>query len=195
MRTSSFAAPALLLVLASACTRPEQPTTTADAPPTRLEVAARGEYLVDIMGCGDCHSPKLMGPQGPYPDPARSLSGHPANEPLPPLNAEAMKTWVLFGMGQTVAAGPWGISFAGNLTSDATGIGTWSEEQFKRALTKGMYKGLEGGRPLLPPMPWQNYAHLSDADVHAIFTYLRSTKPVENVVPTAVPPDPSLAVH
>ncbi len=53
-------------------------------------------------------------------------------------------------MGQTAAIGPWGTSFASNLTPDATGIGSWTEEQFLTAIKKGLYKDLEGSRPLLP---------------------------------------------
>lgn len=50
----------------------------------------------------------------------------------------------------------------------------------------GKYKGLEGGRMLLPPMPWYNYSAMTDKDLHAIFMYLNSIKPVRNVVPAAV---------
>ncbi len=89
----------------------------------------------------------------------------------------------------TSAVGPWGVSFAANLTSDPTGIGSWTEENFKRALKEGKYKGMPGGRTLLPPMPWQNFANISDEDVSAIFAYLKSTKPVKNVVPAPIPPD------
>jgi hypothetical protein len=89
----------------------------------------------------------------------------------------------------TATAGPWGVSFAGNITPDETGIGNWTEEQFKKAITQGKSKGLDGGRMLLPPMPWFNYTTLKDEDVHAIFTYLRSIKPVKNVVPAPIAPD------
>ena len=48
---------------------------------------------------------------------------------------------------------------------------------------------LEGSRPLLPPMPWPNFANMPDADISAIYAYLMSTAPVENVVPAPVPPN------
>lgn len=184
-----FALPALLLTACTADVPP--PAQAGPVAPTALQLTERGKYLVTIMGCHDCHSPKLMGPQGPYPDPDRLLSGHPANEPLPPLDPAANPGWAHMTMGLTAAHGPWGTSFAANLTSDPTGIGTWTEEQFKRALKQGLYKGLEGSRPLLPPMPWPNFANITDEDVHAIFTYLKSTKPVENVVPAPIPPAPA----
>ncbi len=149
----------------------------------------RGQYLVTIMGCNDCHSPKIMGPRGPEPDPALLLSGHPAGMPLAPIDPKATAGWVLFNMNATAMVGPWGISYAANLTSDATGIGGWSEKQFFKAIREGKFKGLDGNRMILPPMPWPMYAQASDADLKAIFAYLKSTKPVKNVVPVAVSPD------
>jgi Cytochrome c len=179
----------LLVLFNSSCSKPApQPPATKTVEPSLQELAERGKYLVEVMGCHDCHSPKIMGPNGPMNDPERLLSGHPANEMNPPQAPNANPGYVLFGMGGTTAVGPWGTSFSGNITSDATGIGTWSEEQFKRAITKGLYKGLEGSRQLLPPMPWENFKNITDADVHAIYTYLQSTKPVENVVPAPLPP-------
>jgi hypothetical protein len=150
-------------------------------------LVARGKYLVEIMGCHDCHSPKLMGPNGPYLDPGRILSGYPADRPLPPQPA-SHEGWALLNMDLTAAVGPWGTTFAANITSAESGIGNWTEEQFERALKKGLYKGLEGSRPLLPPMPWQNYVNMSKEDLSAVFAYLKSTTPVENVVPAPIAP-------
>lgn len=162
---------------------PEEPTSSASTE----DHIARGKYLVEIMGCHDCHSPKLMGPNGPYLDPDRVLSGYPADRALPPRPA-THDGWALMTMDLTAAVGPWGTTFAANITSDESGIGNWTEEQFERALKKGLYKGLEGSRPLLPPMPWQNYVNMSKEDVSAVFAYLMSTKPVANVVPAPIPP-------
>ena len=94
-------------------------------------------------------------------------------------------------MGQdlTSAAGPWGVSFAANITSDETGIGYWTEEQFFTAIRKGKYKGLEGSRNLLPPMPWQVYSGMTDTDLKAIYEYLQTTKPVSNIVPAPIAPE------
>ena len=89
----------------------------------------------------------------------------------------------MFGSDFTSTLGPWGISFAANITSDATGIGNWKEEQFIKAIREGKSKGLEGNRSLLPPMPWFVYRNFSDVDLSAIFAYLKSTKPVKNIVP------------
>jgi cytochrome c2 len=160
--------------------------------PTQEQLIEEGEYLVTIMGCNDCHSPKRMGQQGPEIIPELLLSGYPSDRPLPEVNKEALKNgWALMNGDLTAAVGPWGVSFAANLTSDATGIGNWTEENFKRALKEGKFKGLPGTRMLMPPMPWANYANISDADVKAIFTYLKSTNPVRNVVPAVIPPEGS----
>ena len=149
----------------------------------------RGKYLVTIMVCNDCHTPKKMGPFGPEEDTALLLSGHPSNMPLPQIDNKALQSWVLFNHQTTAMVGPWGTSYAANLTSDSSGIGSWSEKQFFTAIRKGKYKGLESGRTLLPPMPWTSYAHASDEDLRAIFVYLKSTRPVKNVVPAPIPPN------
>jgi Cytochrome c len=154
------------------------------------DVVKRGAYLVEIMGCNDCHSPKRMGAQGPEIIPETKLSGYPTDRPLGKVEKEAIKNgWALFNADLTVGIGPWGATFAANITSDESGIGNWTEEQFKRALTQGKYKGLETTRMLLPPMPWVNYMHMTDDDVHAVFQYLKSTKPVRNLVPAPIAPD------
>ncbi|MFL5745887.1 MAG: diheme cytochrome c-553 [Niastella sp.] len=145
----------------------------------------RGAYLVSIMGCNDCHSPKKMGPQGPYPDPDRLLSGHPADVPVAKFDAGTAKNWILFNQMLTNYVGPWGISYSANISSDATGIGNWTEKQFFKAMREGKYLGLDSTRSLLPPMPWQEFKNANDDDLKAIFAFLKSTKPVKNVVPEA----------
>lgn len=147
-------------------------------------LVARGEYLVNAMGCDDCHSPKRMGANGPEIIPELRFSGYPSSRPVSMADSNTIKKgWAMFGPDLTSAAGPWGMSFAANLTSDPTGIGNWKEEQFFTAIRKGKAKGLENNRSLLPPMPWFSYRNLSDDDLKSIYAYLKSTKPVNNVVP------------
>src|SRR3954454_1711378 len=148
-----------------------------------------GKYLVTAMGCDDCHSPKVFGPNGPEVDMSRRFSGHPADAKLPPADSMQLKSWVLFAPDLTAYIGPWGASFSANLTSDETGIGRWKFEQFKKAIREGKSKGLDGNRPLMPPMPWQQYKNLSDNDLRDIFAFLKSTKPVKNLVPQPIPPN------
>lgn len=149
----------------------------------------RGEYLVKTIGCHDCHSPKRMGERGPEEIAELALSGFQQNESLPPINKTAMENgWMLMKGDLTAFVGPWGVSFAANITSDDTGIGNWSQEQFKRAMKEGKLKGEKNGRMLLPPMPWENFAKMSDEDLESMFKYLKSTTPVENAVPAPIPP-------
>jgi hypothetical protein len=163
--------------------------STVKAAPSKESLIKRGNYLVTTIGCNDCHSPKKMGPQGPFVDTAIMLSGFPAGEPVPVASPEDIKSHqIVFSADLTAVVGPWGTSFAANITSDATGIGNWSLDQFKNALRHGKYMGLNEERMLLPPMPWQELGTLNDADMEAIFTYLKSTKPVKNVVPSPRPP-------
>ncbi|MBA4055498.1 MAG: diheme cytochrome c-553 [Marivirga sp.] len=185
-------------VLATAC-KPE-PKDVASAedvyeipatpvPLSEAELIQRGKYLVTVAGCNDCHSPKIMTEHGPEPDPNRLLSGHNMSEPLPPMEKNAGRNgWVLFNMNLTAFVGPWGVSYAANLTPDDTGIGAWTFENFKTAIQKGKYKGMEGSRDLLPPMPWQMYRNMTEEDLKSVFTYLKSLPKVNNLVPAPKPP-------
>ena len=144
----------------------------------------RGSYLVNAMGCDDCHSPKKFGPQGMELDMEHRFGGHLAGSKLGKANTSVMKDgYMLFALDLTSAVGPWGQSYAANISSDATGIGNWTEEQFFRAIREGKSKGLKESRPLLPPMPWFVYKNLNDTDLKSIFAFLKTTKPVENRVP------------
>ena len=153
--------------------------------PAKIE---RGAYLVRSMGCNDCHTPWKMGPRGPEPDMTRALTGHPAGVvmPAPPRLPAGPWTW-LGAETNTAFAGPWGVSFAANLTPDPeTGLGRWTEETFIATLRTGRREGK--GRQLLPPMPWPMIRNLTDEDLGSVFAYLQSLAPVRNRV--AAPQDP-----
>lgn len=187
--TIAISAGAFITACVISCTG----TTAKDTTPTVVADSAQliknGEYLVTIMGCDDCHSPKRMGAQGPEIIPELRLSGYPASRPIQLADSGALKHgWALLGGDLTSALGPWGMSFAGNITSDESGIGSWTEEQFNTALRKGKYKGAEAGRGLLPPMPWMNYKDMKPEDMKALFAFLKSTKPVKNIPPAPIAP-------
>jgi mono/diheme cytochrome c family protein len=169
----------------------DAPKEAATAAPSKEDLIKRGKYLVQITGCNDCHSPKKPGANGPELIPELMLSGYSSHTSLPHADKSLMNGgFAVFAPDLTASAGPWGVSFAANLTPDSTsGIGGWTDEQFKKALTLGKFKGQDGGRMLLPPMPWPNYNKMNDDDVKAIFAYLKSIKPVNNAVPLPVPPD------
>ncbi|KQW42763.1 MULTISPECIES: c-type cytochrome [unclassified Roseateles] len=166
--------PVLLLVLAGAA-------QAAD----RIE---RGRYLVATSGCTDCHTPMKMGAHGPEPDQARRLSGHPQAFVVSAPAALPPGPWmVAIAATGTAYAGPWGLSFAANLTpDDETGLGRWSEADFLQTIRTGRHLGR--GRPVLPPMPIPVYSQMTDDDLKAVFAYLKSLPPIRNQVPEPVAP-------
>ena len=185
---------ASLLVLAAACGNdtkaPIETKATSEISPAQLPVE-RGKYLVTVGGCNDCHTPKKPGPNGPDFDMTRQLSGNPSTEKLAPVPVgliapDKYLTVVNNHLGAWV--GPWGVSFAMNLTPDkATGLGSWTEDMFVKALRTGKHQG--AGRPILPPMPWNWYRNMTDDDLRAVFAYLQSLPPINNPIPDPLPPD------
>ena len=125
------------------------PATTAVAQ-TPVE---RGSYLVNtVMTCHNCHTP--MGPNGPQFDKALS-GGLRFNEP------------------------PFDVT-GSNLTPDPeTGLGKWSDADFKTALLEGIRPS---GHHLAEVMPTGFYKILTPGDLDGIIAYLRSLKPVSNKV-------------
>jgi mono/diheme cytochrome c family protein len=117
---------------------------------------ARGEYLVTIGGCSDCHTSGYFFGK---PDMSRFLGGSDVGFEIP-------------GLG--VFVGP-------NITPDkGTGIGSWTPEQIVAAMQTGQRPD---GRILAPIMPWHALAQLTDDDAKAISAFLQSLKPVSHKVP------------
>lgn len=148
-----------------------------------VEMAARGKYLVATPGCMDCHTPLKMGPKGPEPDLSRTLSGHPEALVMPAVPKLPEGPWLVISSATNTAfAGPWGVSFAANLTPDPdTGLGEWTLRDFRETIRTGRHMGR--GREVLPPMPIPVYANFTDDDLAAIYAYLRTLPPVRNRVP------------
>ena len=182
-RSGTFSLVAAAVFSCGALWAAETPVAPAAKRPSAV---ARGKYLVTTAGCNDCHTPKKMGAQGPELDTSRLLSGTPEKSPLPPPPSLPAGPWIAVASADMTAwSGPWGISYATNLTPDEnTGMGSWSEETFVKAIKTGRHMG--AARPILPPMPWQNYSQYTDADLKAIYAYLRSIPAVKNRVPEAV---------
>lgn len=150
-------------------------TTVLDAPsaqpgsyaPADRDRVYRGEYLVELLGCGVCHTDGAL---SGVPDMERSLAGsrigiafsNPLSERYP------------------------GVVYPPNITPDIeTGIGGWSDAQIANAVRTGI--GRHGQRRIAT-MPWQGYAKLSDEDVSAIVSYLHSIDAVSHQVPAEVQP-------
>lgn len=71
---------------------------------------------------------------------------------------------------------PFGTMYGPNLTPDmATGLGTWSADDFWRAMHNGKSKD---GRFLYPAFPYPNYTKVTRADADALYAYLRTVPPV-----------------
>lgn len=186
---------ALVGIALSGCDQQESgpaPTATTVSAPAQSPVdpVERGRMLVIGGGCHDCHTPKKMGATGPEPDMARMLSGHPESVGvLQPFKQGPGTPWIAHTNEHLTAwSGPWGVSYAPNLTPDQnSGMGAWTEDIFVKALRSGKHMGTS--RPILPPMPWNWYSQLPDDDLKAIFAYLRSIPPISNHVPAPVGPD------
>lgn len=166
---------------------------TAPENPYSQEQIDRGEYLVLIGGCNDCHTPWVFDPELGIPtiDMSRMLSGHPQGAPDPAASPGPGDIGVI-GPTFTSFAVPFGVMYSMNLTPDIeTGTGTWTEEMFLGIFRKGRHLGGDG-RGVLPPMPWWWFRNMPDEDLIAVFAYLRSIPPIYNPVPDQKVPEEAI---
>lgn len=187
MRASFLLVPGFAVAMVAGVV-PDHSVRAQTAPKAPAAAVERGKYLVTIMSCNDCHTPFKMGTNGPEPDMTRALSGHPQSLVMPPPPPLGNGPWVWAGGATNTAfAGPWGVSFAANLTPDGeTGLGRWDEKMFLAALRTGRHEGR--GRCILPPMPYPFIGKATDDDLRAIFAYLQSLPALHNQVPQPVEP-------
>lgn len=131
------------------------------------ELVAQGKYLVELLGCGACHTDG-------------ALIGEPERE-----------RWLAGSQVGIAYSNPLeykdpGVAYPANLTPDRdTGIGALSDEQIIGAIREGLDRH---GLQRLPIMPWPAYAKISDTDIRAILAYLRTLPPVRHSVPENVVP-------
>lgn len=122
--------------------------------PAAEDRLAYGAYLADIGHCMHCHTP--MREDAPEPDETK------------------------VGGGGLAMPGPWGVVVSANITSDSdTGIGSWTDQQVKDAITKGLRP--DGSR-LTGPMPFANYANMTAEDLDALVAWLRTVPAVSHPV-------------
>jgi len=149
-----------------------EPLPAPDAPAAATSVypaadVERGRYLVDLLGCGSCHTDgALIG----APNSARLLAGSrvgiATSDPLEKSNP--------------------GVVYPSNLTPDKkTGLGDWTLDQIVTMLQSGTNRH---GVQALPVMPWMTYSRMHAEDAQAIAMYLKSIPPVEHKVPANVRP-------
>ena len=123
----------------------ERPFTEADM----NDKVKKGQYLVTIGHCMECHTPLDKG----------------------------RRAFEKIGAGGFEFPGPWGVSKSRNITSHKEkGIGNWSDAEIKRAITQGVSK--DGSR-LKPPMGYAFYANMTEGDLDAIVAYLRTVPALE----------------
>ena len=105
----------------------------------------KGFYLATIAHCMECHTPMDKG----------------------------VRQWdTRLGAGGFEFPGPWGVSTSRNITSSKTkGIGAWTDDEIKRAITTGISKD---GSQLKPPMGFHYYATVTPEDLDAVVAYLRT---------------------
>lgn len=122
----------------------------------------RGMYLVNTIGCGFCHSP--VREDGSVIEELRLAGG---------------QRWNLYPFDDVVSY---------NLTSDKeTGLGSWTDDQIKTFVTRGIRR--DGSRMIPYPMPWPAFASLKEDDLNAIVAYLRTLPPVYNKIPEPKSPN------
>lgn len=128
---------------------------------------ARGQYLVNLLGCGRCHTEGY-------------LTGNQARGPYLAGSRIGM-AYTAYSMDETNP----GVVFPSNLTGDPeTGLGSWSIEDITTAMTQGITRD---GHERLMIMPWVNYNAITRADLLAIAGYLKSLGPVKRAIPEPVP--------
>jgi mono/diheme cytochrome c family protein len=178
-------------IFITCCSQPVKEAQAAEPELTDQDYILNGKHLVAIGGCQDCHSPKTFEGGVMKLDESRMLSGHPDGSPLPPMEVKALEpgNWLAFAPDLTAFIGPWGMSYAKNLTPHETGIKGWTLETFIKAMRTGKHMGVEQGRPILPPMPWEIIGELPDEDLKAIHMYLMSIPPIDNYVAEPLSPD------
>ena len=176
----------LIIGLSAAVFMAQQRPANPPAAGSGQSPVERGKYLVLVQDCNGCHTPFKNG----EPDMTRMLSGHPQDAAQITAAPKLPEGWVTaISTTNTGWSTPAGVAFTTNLTPDkATGIGGWTDETFINAIRKGKHLGLASGRDILPPMPWKMYSNLTDADLKAIFAYLKTVPAISNKVPNPILP-------
>jgi len=123
--------------------------------PSPDDKVAYGGYIVNALAhCFECHTP--MGPNG-MPDMAKLGAGGFLIELAPEMTVRTP-----------------------NITPDPeTGIGSWSDDDIKKAITQAV---TPEGQKLSPPMPYPFFKNMTAEDLDAVVAYLRTVPPVKNQV-------------
>ncbi len=132
------------------------PAEPVKKPDIKVWKAGYGKYLVDNLSCYHCHSKSFTS----------------VNE----LEPEKSKRYM--GGGNKLKDGTGKIVLSANVTFDMeTGIGSWNETDFKKALKGGISKDGSSLHFLMP-----RYTELSDEDISAIYVYLSAVPKIKHKV-------------
>lgn len=132
--------------------------------PSPSDTLAYGRYLITATGCVECHTK--------VDEHAQLIAG------------------TEYGGGREFNM-PWGTIRTANITPDATGIGSWSREQFVNRFKS--YVDSNYHSPQLDMsdfntiMPWTMYGRMTENDLAAIYTFLRTVKPIAHTVENLLP--------
>lgn len=123
--------------------------------PSPSDKVAYGGYIVNALAhCFECHTP--FTPEG-MPDMTKLGAG-----------------------GFEIVLGPDITVMTANITPDPeTGIGSWSDDDIKKAITEGVRPN---GTKLAPPMPYSNFHNMTAEDLDAVVAYIRTIPPISNKV-------------
>jgi len=125
-------------------------------------VARRGQYIAAIGTCTLCHTAG--------PNPTRPWQAYPE------MGGGLRVNWRVFG-----------TTYSRNLTPDAeTGLGAWSKEEIRRAITSGIAK--DGRQMHWQAMPWDHFSNLTPEDLESLIVYLKHLPPAWSRVPAPSPP-------
>ncbi len=149
--TPTAPAPAAPAAEPAAAPAADASAAPADATPPVDPVVEKGKYLALAGNCVSCHTRE-------------------GGEPF------------AGGLGFKTPYSFLGTIYSTNITPDAeTGIGSWTEDQFKRAMHEG--KAADGSY-LFPAFPYTSFTLVTDDDIHAIYTYLKTLAPVRTAPPS-----------
>jgi mono/diheme cytochrome c family protein len=123
------------------------PAVQAVSTPPATDAISYGRYLANIGHCMECHTPR---------------------------DKKGMLVLAKLGAGGQTFKGPWGESISPNLTPDRSGLKSWSDAQIAQAIRTGVDKN---GRHLNPPMAFDWYKNINDADITSLIAYLRALSP------------------
>lgn len=128
--------------------------------PDTSNVLAYGQYIFTAAACNECHTKKDKG----APIAGMELAG---------------------GFEFAIASG--GVVRSANITPDKeTGIGKLTESEFLQKFSK--YNDSSYQNPSIKKntintvMPWMMYRNMKEQDLKALYTYIKTFKPIKNVV-------------